>query len=100
MPLARSISGAAAERSLELVVLGEAAQDDVDRALPVLDLGVADVGEDAALGRLLDELRIARVQERDHRARGLVHDPLDQPERVIGALAEPDEGDVGSLPAR
>ena len=33
--------GAAPERAFEVVVLGEAAQDDVDRALPVLDVGVA-----------------------------------------------------------
>ena len=32
--------GAAAERAFEVVVLGEAAQHDVDRALPVLDVGV------------------------------------------------------------
>jgi hypothetical protein len=30
-------------------VLGEAAQHDVDRALPVVDVGIADVGEDAPL---------------------------------------------------
>src|SRR5436190_8362206 len=40
--------GAAAEGALEIVVLGEAAQDDVDRALPVDRLGVGDVGEHAA----------------------------------------------------
>ena len=40
---------AAPERAFELVVLGKAAQHDVDRALPVLDVGVADMGEDAPL---------------------------------------------------
>src|SRR5215210_4040414 len=35
------------ERPLELVELGEAAQHDVDRALPILDVGIADVREDA-----------------------------------------------------
>ena len=39
-----------------------------------------------------------RVDEGDHRAGGLPHDPLDQSERVIGALSEPDQRDVGSLP--
>jgi hypothetical protein len=33
---------------LAVGMFGEAAQDDVDRALPVLDVSVADVGEDAA----------------------------------------------------
>jgi hypothetical protein len=47
--------GAAAEGAFEIVVFGEAAQHDVDRALPVLGVGVGDVGEDAALGRLFDE---------------------------------------------
>ena len=95
--MARSISGATAERALQVVVLGEAAQDDVDRALPVLDVGVGDVGEHAPLRRLLDEGRIGRVEQDDHRARGLADDLLDQPEGVIGARPEPDERDVGSL---
>ena len=88
---------AAPERAFEVVVLGEAAQHDVDRALPVLDVGVADVGEDAALGRLLDELGVARVEQDDHRAGGFAHDLVDQVERVLRALPEPDERDVGSL---
>jgi hypothetical protein len=81
-----------------IVVLGEAAQDDVDGALPVLDVGVADVGEDASLGRLLDEVRIARVDEGDHRAGGLLHDLVDQSERMVGALPESDQRDIGPLP--
>jgi len=40
---------AAPERALKVLVLGEAPQNDFDRALPVLDVGVADVGEDASL---------------------------------------------------
>src|SRR3954463_12781812 len=39
MPLAHE--GAASKCAFEVVVLGEAAQDDIDRALPVLDVGVA-----------------------------------------------------------
>ena len=62
---------AATERAFEVVVLGEAAQHDVDRALPVLGVGVGDVGEDAALGCLLDELGI--------RARGSRRSPGRQP---------------------
>ena len=38
------------------------------------------------------------MDERNHGARRFVHDSLDQPERVLGALAEPDKRDVGSLP--
>jgi len=40
------------ERSLQVVVLGEALEGDIDRALQLLGIGVDDVGEDAALGRL------------------------------------------------
>jgi hypothetical protein len=87
----------APERRFEVVVLGEAAKDDVDRALPVLGVGVADVGEDAALRRLPDELGIARVQKHDHRAGRLAHDLVDQLQRVLGALPETDERDVGPL---
>jgi hypothetical protein len=54
--------------------LGEAAQNDVDRALPVLGVGIGDVGEYAAFGCLLDEVGVGRMDEGDDRARGLVHD--------------------------
>jgi hypothetical protein len=47
--------GSAAERALEVVVLGEPAEHDVYGALPLLDVGVGDVGEDSALRGLLDE---------------------------------------------
>ncbi|HMC93599.1 MAG TPA: hypothetical protein VKO16_02390, partial [Polyangia bacterium] len=36
---------AAPERALQVVKLSEAAQDDVDRALPVIDVGIVDVGK-------------------------------------------------------
>ena len=49
---------AAAKRALQAVELGEAAQDDVDRALKLLRIAVGDVGEDPALGRLVDELGV------------------------------------------
>ena len=39
-----------------------------------------------------------RVEQDDHRAGRLAHDLLDQAQRVLRALAEPDERDVGSLP--
>jgi hypothetical protein len=67
---------------------------DVDRALPILRVGVGDVGEDAPLGSLLDEVGIGRVDEGDHGAGRLIHDLLDHMERVLGALAEADQRDV------
>ena len=50
------------KRTLELVILGKAAQHDVYRALPIIDVGVADVREDASLRGRLDEGWIAGVQ--------------------------------------
>src|ERR1700691_703813 len=49
----------APERALEVLVLGEASKHYVDRALPILDIRVAYMGEDASLGRLRDELGVA-----------------------------------------
>jgi hypothetical protein len=37
------------------------------------------------------------VDQRDHGARRLADDPVDQAQRVVGALAEPDECNVGML---
>jgi hypothetical protein len=73
----------AAERAFEVVVLREAAQDDVDRALPVLDIVVTDVREHAALGGFFDESGIGLVQQRDDRAGGLADDLVDQVERML-----------------
>jgi hypothetical protein len=98
MPFARG-DGPSAECPLELVELGEPGQHDVDRALPLLVV-VRDVGEHATLGRLSDERRVGGVDECDHGARRLTDDPLDERECVLGALAEPDEGDVGALTGR
>ena len=89
---------AAAERALKVVVLGEPAKHDVDRALPIVDLGVGDVSKDAALRGLLDEGAIGRVDEEYHRARRLLHDLVDQGEGMLQALAETDQRDIGSLP--
>jgi hypothetical protein len=98
MPLARSVSPRRPNAPLRFVAFGEAAQHDVDRALPVLDVGVADVREDAAFGRLLDEGGIRCVEQDDDRAGGFAHDLVDQLERVVRALAEADERHVGALP--
>ena len=43
-PLRTLDQRATSERPFEAVVFGEASQDDVDRALPVLDVRVTDVG--------------------------------------------------------
>ena len=56
---------AALERAFQVAELGEAAQDDLDRVLPLLRVAVGDVGEDAALRRLDARSRIGRVEERD-----------------------------------
>jgi hypothetical protein len=89
--------GAAPERPFEVVVFREAAQDDVDRALPVLDVGVVDVGEHAAFGSFLNELGVAGVQQHDDGAGGFVDDFVDQVQGVLAAFAESDERDVGAL---
>ena len=86
------------ERALQALVLGEALERDVDRALQLLGGAVDDVGEDAALRGLVDIVGIVGVQDRDHRAGRLAHDLGDQLERVHRALAEPDQRDVGMLP--
>jgi hypothetical protein len=55
------------------------------------------VGEHASLGCLSDEVGIGRVQQHDHGARGFADDLVDQSERVLGALTESEERDVGSF---
>src|SRR5664279_1004179 len=88
---------AATERSLELVKFGEAAQDDVDRALPVLDVVIADLGKHATLGRFFDEAGIGSVQENYDRAGGFADDLVDQLKRMLRALSQTDQRDIGSL---
>jgi hypothetical protein len=83
------------EGFFEVVVLGKAAQGDVDRRLELVLVGLDDVGEDAALGGFVDEVLVSCVEDEDDRAGGVADDLLDQLERVLGALAEPDERDVG-----
>jgi hypothetical protein len=67
------------------------------RRCPVLDARVADVGEHATFGRFLEELGIRGVQENDHRTGGLADDLVDQSERMLRALTEPDERHIGAL---
>ena len=99
-PLRLLDQGPPAERALQRLVLGEALERDVDRALQLFRRAVDDVGEDAALRGLVDVGRVVGVQDRDHRARRLAHDLGDERQRVLGALAESDQGDVGVLPSR
>ena len=91
---------AAAKRSLQAVVLGEALQRDVDRARQLLGIVVEDVREDAPLGRLVDVRRVLGREQRDHRTRGLADDLPDQVERVLRVQPEPDERDVGPFSRR
>jgi hypothetical protein len=50
--------GSATERAAQVVEIAKAPEHDVDRALPVLDVGVGDVGKDAPFGCLPDERRV------------------------------------------
>ena len=58
---------------------------------------VDDVGEDAALGRLVDVGGVLGRQQRDHWAGGFADDLRDQLECMLGVQAEADQGDVGPL---
>jgi hypothetical protein len=40
------------------------------------------------------------VEQHDHRTRRLPDDPVDQSQRVLRALAEPDKRNVGPFPGR
>lgn len=74
-PLRLLDHGAARESTLEVVVLGEPAQDDVERRLELGDVVVGDVGEDPTLGGFVDELGVAVVEQRDDGAGGLETPP-------------------------
>ena len=73
---------APAEGALQVVILGEAAERDVERALQLLGRAVDDVGEHASLGGLVDEVGVVSLEHRDHGALRLANDPLDQFQRV------------------
>jgi hypothetical protein len=60
----------------------------MSRALPVVDIGVGEVGEHAAFGGLFDERGVSGVDHDDDRAGGFSDDPVDQFERVLGAFTE------------
>ena len=86
-PLGAFGEGTTPESPFQIVVLGEAPEHDVDRALPVLRLGVCDVGEDAALGCLLDELGVRERAEGRLRAGGFLDDLFDQTKGVSESCA-------------
>ena len=95
MPFARSVTARRPNAPSRFRNSAKRCEDDVERALELVRLAVREVGEDTALGRLSDEARILDLEHRDHRARRLLDDPRDQPERILGALADGDERDVG-----
>ena len=86
------------ECALKVVVLGEALQRDVDRALEFHGIVVENVCEDTTLGRFADVRWVTGGEQRDHWAGRLVDDLGDQVKRVLGAQTEPDKSDVGALP--
>ena len=90
----------APEGTLQALVLGEALQRDVDRALQLVGAAVDDVREDAALGGLVDVGGIVRVEDRDHRAGGLAHDLRDQLQRVLRARVRGRPGRRRGSPGR
>jgi hypothetical protein len=90
--------GSPAERSLKALELREPLERDVDCALELLGSGIDDVGEDTALGCLVNVGVVRRREQRDHRTGRLVDDLRDQLEGVLRADPEPDEGHVGLFP--
>ena len=86
------------ERALNVLELGKAPQRDVDRALQLFRPGVHDVGVHAALRCLVDPLGVVGLEQGDHRAERAPDDLGDQLQRVVRALAEPDQRHVGTLP--
>jgi hypothetical protein len=77
-----------------------AAKNDVDGALQLVGFAVGDVGEDAALGRLVDEVAVIGLEDRDHRAGCGTHDPFYQVKRMRAALTKPDQSHVGKIDLR
>ncbi len=89
-----------AERPLEAVIFRESPQHDVDRTLDFRGVTVGDVGEDSTLRSFVDEAGVVDREQRNHGAGCFTHDPADVVKRVLRALAQPDERDVGTLLAR
>jgi hypothetical protein len=49
---------------------------------------------------LVDERPVLHIEDGDHRARGLVHDPIDQLQGLRGPLVNDHHSDVGPLGGR
>src|SRR5690348_18437486 len=79
------------EGSLQVLIFGKSLQGDVDRALQLLRTAIDDVRKHASLGSLMDVCRIVRMQQSDHRTRGLSDDLPDQLERMLGGGNETDQ---------
>ena len=88
---------AAAEGAFEVVEVRETAQHDVDRALDLRGLTMGDVRENASLRGLAHERGVVGMEQGDHGARRLLDDSRDVVEGVLGALAQADERNIGSL---
>ncbi len=82
-PLGSLCQGAAPECALEVLVLGEAPEHDVDRALPVLNVGVADVSENALLEASLMNSGWRAWSRTITGAGGFPHDLVDQREGML-----------------
>ena len=94
MPLVRSVSARRPKAPCRLWYSAEPAQGNLERALQLVGRVVLDVGEDAALGGLVDERGVVALEHCDHGAVCLAHDAIDQLERVRGAVAEAHERNV------
>ena len=98
MPFARSMMARRPKAPSQVVILVEATERDLERALQLLGVAVDQIGEDAAPRRLIDERRVLAREQGDHRAARLAHDALDQLERMLRALAEAHQRDIGMQP--
>jgi hypothetical protein len=58
------------------------------------------VSERSSFRGFFDKRRIGGVQQDDHGAGGLPHDPIDQIQRMLGAVSESDESDIGPFASR
>jgi hypothetical protein len=98
IPLACSITTRRAERSLQVVVVGETQQRDVDRALQLVRRRVDEAGENTAPGRRAHKGAVLGREQRNHRTTGQLRDLLDQHERALRVESQLDQGQIGLFP--
>jgi hypothetical protein len=89
----------ASEGAFEASEIREAVADDLDRGLKLVRLIAGDVTEDPASGSFRDEGLVVRAEDGYHGTDGLVNDPRDQLEGVLGAVGEADKRNVRLIPA-